>query len=140
MNMRILHIGIAFAVAVACFADTVTLKNGRTVSGTYLGGTARQVRVEVGDNIQTLNISDIARIEFGSGSSVSAAPATPDEVRPTLRRAEASSEEARPPLRRSDSNVLRPSPNSAPAPADSARGTVELPSGTNLVVRMIDAV
>ena len=140
--MRNLHIGIAFAVAAAtCFADTITLKNGRTVNGTYLGGNARQVRVEVGDNIQTLNVSDISRIDFGGGAAVSAAPVTPDEGRPTFRRAEAPAEDVRPTLRRSDTNVLRPTSAPAPPPAAaSSRGTVELPAGTNLVVRMIDAV
>jgi hypothetical protein len=123
--MRILHIGIALAVATACFADTVTLKNGRSVHGTYLGGNARQVRVEVGDSIQTLNVSDISRIDFGGGAPVSANPVSPDEDRPTLRR--------------TDSNVLRPSP-SPPQPTAPSRGLVELPAGTNLVVRMIDGV
>jgi hypothetical protein len=28
-------------------ADTLTLKDGRTVHGTYLGGTSRQVKMEI---------------------------------------------------------------------------------------------
>lgn len=45
-------------------ADTITLKSGRVIQGTYLGGTARQVRVDTGDQIQTLNVTDVSRIEF----------------------------------------------------------------------------
>jgi hypothetical protein len=33
------------------YADTLTLKGGKTVDGTYLGGTARQIRMAVGDNV-----------------------------------------------------------------------------------------
>src|ERR1039458_10267787 len=44
-----------------------------------------------------------------------------------------SSDEDRPVLRRSDSAMQ-------PAPASAATGTMELPAGTNLVVRMIDGV
>src|SRR5689334_14844185 len=87
--MRLLQIGIALAIATtACFADTITLKNGRTLNGTYLGGTARQVRVEVGDEIQTVNVSDISRIEFGggSGSSANSAGWPQQDDRPNLRR------------------------------------------------------
>ena len=56
--MRLLHIGIALALATAGFADTVTLKSGRVINGTYLGGTARQIRVEVADRIETLDVSE----------------------------------------------------------------------------------
>src|SRR5262245_3008104 len=129
--MRLLHIGIAFALATACFADTITLKSGRVINGTYLGGTAREVRVDVGDDIQTVSVSDISRIDFSGGAAQ--APGN----RPTLRR-EAPPEDARPTLRRPEGNVMRPDA-AAPAAA-STRSPVDLPAGTNLVVRMIDAV
>src|SRR6478735_6240391 len=77
--MRLLQIGIAFALATAGFADTVTLKSGRVLNGTYLGGTARQVRVEVGDRVETLDVSEVSRIEFGGLEA-----AVPE--RPQLRR------------------------------------------------------
>ena len=72
--MRLLHVGIALSLATAAFADTVTLKNGRVIEGTYLGGSARQVRVEVGDQIRTLDVGEIDRIEFGG-------PAAPPRAR-----------------------------------------------------------
>ena len=57
MALRLLQIGIAFAIATtACFADTITLKSGRVLNGTYLGGSAREVRVET-DPTQTVNVS-----------------------------------------------------------------------------------
>ena len=63
--MRLIYAGIALACATLGFADTITLKNGRVINGTYLGGTARTVRVDDGINVRTLDVSDILRIEFG---------------------------------------------------------------------------
>jgi hypothetical protein len=113
--MRLISFGSALMLAVVGLADTVTLKSGRVIHGNYLGGTARQVRLDAGDRIETLDVSDITKIEF------SGAAETPPraENRPVLRR----------------ENVMNPDP--APAPA---RGPVELPAGTNLVVRLIDGV
>jgi hypothetical protein len=88
------------ALATAGFADTVTLKNGRVINGTYLGGTARQIRVDMGDRIETLDVSNVARIEFGGV----AATTQDDDRRPTLHRAEGSGSDSssdRPSLRRS---------------------------------------
>ena len=174
--MRLHYAGIVLAIATTGaiatigFADTITMKNGRVINGTYLGGTARQVKVEVNDDIQTLNVSDVARIEFSGG--MASAPQRDD--RPTLRRSAGSGSDDRPTLRRSDGNVseerptdrptlrrsddnvsedrpterptlrrtegnvLRPSDETAPPPV--RRSEVELPAGTNLVVRMIDGV
>ena len=161
--MRLQYAGIVLAIATIGFADTITLKNGRVINGTYLGGTARQVKVEVNDDIQTLNVSDVARIEFSGG--MASAPQRDDrptlrrsagsgsddrptlrrsdgnvsEDRPTLRRSDDNVSEERPTLRRTEGNVLRPSDETAPPPPVQ-RSEVELPAGTNLVVRMIDAV
>lgn len=131
--MRLIYVGIALALATACFADTVTLKNGRVINGTYLGGSPRQIRVDMGDRIETLDVSSVARIEFGGA----AATVQDDDRRPTLHRAEGSgsdssgdrpvlrgsgsagSSDDRPTIRRADSSdssddrpVLRRSDNS----------------------------
>lgn len=157
--MRLIHFGIVFALATAGMADTIVLKNGRVINGTYLGGSPRQVRVEIGDQIQTFEISDIARIDFGGVVAMQsprgddrrptlhrADNADATDNRPTLRRADNAApadDPDRPVLRRSDNtvnegNVFRPDAN--PAPAAPPREPVNLPAGTNLVVRMIDPV
>jgi hypothetical protein len=113
--MRLLHIAVAFVAAAVCLADTITLKDGRVIQGTYLGGSARQVRVGIGDQIQTLDVTDVARIEFGDGAPV-AEPAPPPVAREE-RREERRDESPQPP-------VLG----------------ITLPAGTSFVIRMIDAV
>ncbi len=132
--MRLLPLAIAVLTATAGFADTVTLRDGTVLNGTYLGGTARQVRMEVGDQIRTLEISEITRIDFGTVVPIAApAPAPPPAA------AAAPAQSDRPVLRRSDT-VMRPS---APPPATTTAansGPVELPAGTNIDIRMIDGV
>jgi hypothetical protein len=103
------------------FADTLTLKDGRTINGTYLGGSSRQVRMEVGDSIQTFEIDRIAGIQFGSGTAAPAVrPADPPRPQPRER-----------------VNVFRPDTSSE---TTASRSGIELPAGTVLAVRMIDPV
>ena len=125
------------------FADTITLKNGRVINGTYLGGTARTIRVDDGNNVQTLDVSEIQRIEFGSDGSDDVArfgsrpQQSADAAARRVLQFQRGYDNDRPVLRRPE-NVMRPR-SSAPAPrAVAASGT--LPAGTNLVIRMIDAV
>ncbi|MFB3827109.1 MAG: hypothetical protein ACE15B_10085 [Bryobacteraceae bacterium] len=126
--MRIVPAMLAVLLACSAMADTLKLRSGRVVAGTYLGGTARQVRMEVGDRIETFDIGDVASIEFGAPAS---APAPAAVTAPAPR-----------PREVSESNVLRPEPVIAPAPVAAVRtpGSTELPAGTNIVVRMIDGI
>jgi hypothetical protein len=120
--MRVFNCGIALICAAGFvamgFADTITMKSGKTINGTYLGGTARTVRVDLGDSVESVDVSDIVRIEFG-GEPVRQAP---------------------PPPRSNSGNVFRP--EAAPPPQQRARmeGGATLPAGTSFVIRMIDAV
>jgi hypothetical protein len=80
--MRLLYIGLSLACVLAAMAsDTVTLKNGRVVTGTYLGGSSREVKLDVGDRLQTLDVEEIASIQFGSAPDA-AAPAASRTVLP----------------------------------------------------------
>jgi hypothetical protein len=92
----------------------VTFRDGHTVTGSFLGGDTRSIRVAVGDRVENYPIGDITDISFGGPNS--AAPARREEPRPEVRR-----EEPRPERR-----------------ADSAGPT--LASGTVLTVRMVDSV
>ena len=146
MFMRLIYAGIAFSCATFAFADTITLKNGRVINGTYLGGTARTVRVDDGVNVRTLDVSDVVRIEFSGSSYESSRNAGGSSNGPTLRRRpestsnDADSDQDRPVLRRNPSpeNVMRPEASAPPPPPAMVSGT--LPAGTNLVIRMIEAV
>jgi hypothetical protein len=94
-------------------ADTLTLRSGKVVTGTYLGGTARQVRMDTGDEVRTFDIGAVASVVFEEQKAAAAAP--PQAPRRTA--------------------ILRPD-----ASETAAKRSVEVPSGTTLTIRMIDAV
>jgi hypothetical protein len=167
--MRLIYAGIALACAATLgFADTITLKNGRVINGTFLGGTARTVRIDDGINVRTIDVSDILRIDFSgnygdsssrnsggysNGPTLRRAPgssSTDSGSGPTLRRADTSSsndpdsDPDRPILHRNTDNVMRPdasasvSGSTSQAAPASVSGT--LPAGTNITIRMIESV
>ncbi|MGE5567737.1 MAG: hypothetical protein ACM3S5_01755 [Rhodospirillales bacterium] len=116
MKFRIAAV-IAVAACIAS-ADTLTLRDGRTIEGSYLGGTARQIRFAVGDVIQTFSVSDVQSIRFEDQATApaAAAPAAPAAER----------------------RILKPA---ATAPVATAPVSAsEIPAGTNITIRMIDDV
>ncbi len=110
---------LALAAAGFVFADTVTFRDGKTVRGTFLGGTARQIRVEVRGEIQTYDIGDVRGLTF-SDDAVSAPPPP-----------------APPPQAMIQTYPPQPAPR--PNPAAYADGSV-IPAGAPITVRMVDAV
>lgn len=122
------YVAVAALILSVSFADTLTLRSGRVVSGSYLGGDSRQIRMAVGERIDTFQVADVVRIEFGSlaaATDVAPPAADPNAVR--------AAETAR-----SDGRTLRTDRN-PPASSTGARG-FEIPAGTTLTVRMIDPV
>jgi hypothetical protein len=115
--MRLFCFAFTLTFAAIGLADTVVMKDGRAIRGTYLGGSPRQVKIEVGDQIQTLDIGDISRIEFTQ--SAASAP--------------------EPPSSRNALVSVPPSADLAPPPPPSYGG-VQLSAGTNIVVRTIDGI
>jgi outer membrane lipoprotein SlyB len=112
--MRLLHIAVAFVAVTLAFGDTIIMRDGRVLHGNYLGGTPRQVKIESGDQIQTLDVADIARIEFGGSAPMVSGQAPPREERREVLGDE----------RHDDRRMMG----------------ITLQAGTNLVVRTIDAV
>lgn len=94
-------------------ADTLELKDGRVLQGRYLGGTQAVLRFEVEGNVQAFSVNEVVAVTFthGPGNSAVAAP---------------------PP----------PTPAAAPAPVAQIApgGSITIPAGQSLLVRMIDSV
>ena len=136
--MRVWHLcGLMAVLAVAGYADTLTLRSGRVVNGTYLGGSARQIRMEVADRIETFDVTDVASVSFGAPATAAPAPAAPARAVTASTPAVAAPAPAPAPQ---TSNVFRPDPAPAPAAAPASTAGTEIPAGTDIVVRMIDAV
>jgi hypothetical protein len=51
-----------------CLGDTLTLRGGGTVEGTFLGGDARTIRMLVGEKVETFGVADVASIAFGGAA------------------------------------------------------------------------
>ena len=98
-------------------ADILELKNGTILNGKYVGGTAGTLRFDAGTGMQVIPTSQIIALTFTtSGGVASAQP------------------QAAPP-------PARPVPTTpAPPPAQSQPQTITLPTGTMLLVRMMDSI
>jgi hypothetical protein len=99
-------------------ADTVILKNGDRLQGTFLGGTARQIRLDTPNGQQTIEIERVESIRFDDSSTPAAS------ARPEMRRAPVQADSA-------------PRDYQSPQPALSG---LTIPADTLIEVRMIDSV
>ena len=129
-----------FCFLSAALADSLTLKSGRVVEGTYLGGTAREIRMEVGDRIETFGVDQVSGLQFqaarsGQGNSFdNGAQSAPPPAPPP---------QAPPPFSsQTQGNVFQPEPNNGgvPVPSGNFSSGIEIPAGTPITVRMIDSV
>ena len=111
--MRILATFAALALFVAtASADTLRLKDGSTVDGTFLGGDSREVKfLSSNGSVKSYSVNEVAAIGFGN-EPVTAAVTAPEP--PSQRRAVRTETEK--------------------------RGSMAIPAGTVVSVRMIDSI
>jgi hypothetical protein len=109
---RSLVVAICLAVSLAS-ADSLQLKNGSLINGTFMGGTDTEITFQVESSVQEYDVADIASLTFGSET-----PAAHASPRPLS---------------------LRPSEGGAPLGTQVATN-VTIPAGTRISVRTIDAI
>jgi hypothetical protein len=102
---------LVIAIATLCSADSLTLRSGRVVHGQYLGGDARQIRMAVGDRVDSFDVTEVSNLQFGGGEKLSS----------------------------ENSSFAQPVPPPPPAQQNAAYGA-QIPVGTPITVRMIDGV
>ncbi len=121
----------AMLAGVNAFADIVTLKNGRQVSGLIESGNTQEVRIRIEGRTEVIEVDQIQSIRFGAtlaapqASSPAPAPAT---TAPAPVPAGAAPAAARP-----AQAVAAPAPKAAPH-------TITLPTGTGIAVRTIERI
>ncbi|HLI85902.1 MAG TPA: hypothetical protein VKV17_18455 [Bryobacteraceae bacterium] len=115
------------------FADVITLKDGRQISGTIETGNTQEIRIQAGGSSQAIAVSGIQSIKFGVSETAPPPPAA------------AVSKPAPPPVAVAQQTppprpATRPAAPATPSkePADSQ--TVTLPIGTEIAVRTIDRI
>jgi hypothetical protein len=110
-------IGLVCATGLLLSADTLVLRNGATVQGTYIGGDARQVRIDQNGNVRSYDIGQVQSVIF-SDSGYQPPP----------------SSSSYPQSPRGSNNAS----NYSPPPPQSAGITI--PIDTQVKIRMIDSV
>src|SRR6266852_5723012 len=70
--MRILS--ALLLIASVGLADTITFRDGHTVTGSFVGGDARSIRVAVGDRVETYSVADVSGISFAGAAQAIAPP------------------------------------------------------------------
>jgi hypothetical protein len=119
------HLSVLLLLANCGLADTVMFRDGHQVSGSFLGGDSRTIRMAVGDHVDTIPLADINRIVFGDSGQALAPPVYRDQPPPP------------PPAARNDNFPARR--DDFPPRRDDFDGPV-IPSGTVLTIRMVDSV
>ncbi len=111
-------IALGLFLAGAATADTLELKDGRVLKGKYLGGTQAVLRFELNGEVQAFSTIDIVALTFTGGPRSSAPAPAPAAAMP-----------------------LAPAPAPvASVPSANQDGSVTIPAGQSLLVRMIDGV
>jgi hypothetical protein len=60
--------------AAAGRADTLTLRDGQVVKGTYMGGTERTIKMRVDDATRSFDVSDVSKLEFTPPAPIASSP------------------------------------------------------------------
>jgi hypothetical protein len=70
---------LILGVSALASADTLTLRSGEVVQGTYLGGTAREIRMDLNGAVRTYDIGQILSVTF-SDPAYQAPPPPPPQA------------------------------------------------------------
>jgi hypothetical protein len=138
---------VAVCLAGIAPADTLELKNGQIVQGQFVGGSPLNIRFRVNGQEQVFATKDVLNIGFSETTDASNAAATPQP-------APADAPATAPAPVAAANAVPAPPVSSTPAPSNSPQestqpGTqpgaatmqaVTIPTGTSVLVRMIDGV
>lgn len=116
-----LKLRFIFPIALLCllasgaWGDSLQLKNGSLIKGKYLGGAESEISFQVGSSVQRYAVGDVASITFEDSGSPSAQSDTPQ--------------------------LAPPQPRPEPIARNTyGANTVNVPSGTTIMIRTIDAV
>jgi hypothetical protein len=126
-------------LASAAWADSLELKNGSLIKGTYMGGSENQINFRVGSSIQQYDVADVVALKFESSetsrSNNERGFGTRDD-RDSRRNHDLQKDDSP----RDDSQRDREAPPQQRRQSYSSSSNVTVPMGTRLMVRTIDAI
>ena len=121
-----------FAIfAVPAFSDTLVLKSGEKVSGFFEGGSARVVKFRTSDGlVKDYDILSVQQIQFGEDKTATTSSSSSTTTASRLTNSTSND----PRLLPSNERVTRPTSSNA------ANTAWTIPTGSKIVIRMIDGV
>ena len=155
---------ISFSLpALSAFADTLELKNGSVIQGTFISASAAQISFRVGPRLQHYAVAEVISVKFDPdliGSAHYRSYAAPSQRSLTAQplnntsaphpsnysTAPSLSNNAPVPPPSNDTPAPQPANNAPPPPAQvssapvGAGSGINLPVGTRLIIRMVDGV
>ena len=130
-------IAVFAILAIAAFADTLVLKSGEKISGFFEGGSARVIKFRTSDGVvKDYDLFSVQQIQFGDDKTASSPSSTSSTTASTSTSNSAATRPstADPRLLPSTERVTRPTSNNA------ANTAWTIPTGSKIVIRMIDSV
>ena len=126
----------AMLAGVSAFADVVTLKDGRQISGVIESGNTQEVRIQTAGRTEVVAVDQIQSIRFGAQEAAPALPSTSTPPPSAVPRAPAAVAPTTPP----PASVPAAAPSVQRATAPAASRSITLPIGTEIAVRTIDRI
>ena len=123
-------------LAAPAFSDTLVLRNGEKISGYFEGGSPRVIKFRTSDGVvKDYDLLSVQQIQFGdekTASSPNSSNATPSSSNAATSRSATSGADPR--LLPGNERVTRP------ASTNAANTGWTIPTGSKIVIRMIDSV
>jgi hypothetical protein len=130
-------IAVFALLAIPAFADTLVLKSGEKISGFFEGGSARVIKFRTSDGVvKDYDLFSVQQIQFGEDKTASSPSSTSSAASSTSASSSAATRTntADPRLLPSTDRVTRPTSSNA------ANTAWTIPTGSKVVIRMIDSV
>ena len=129
-------------------ADTLIMRNGNRVIGTFVSGDNRSIRVNVGGHVNTYNLNDVDTIQFDGSQGNYAPNASNPNPSSSYPSNSGNGGNYNPPPQQGNypssgdpsSNPNYSSTNGGYAASGQSANSLPVPSGTQIVVRLIDPV
>ncbi len=123
-------IAVVALLAVPAFSDTLVMKNGERISGLFEGGSARVIKFRTSDGVvKDYDLLNVQQIQFGEEKTTTSTSSSSSSA--TTSRSNNSSD---PRLLPGNARVTQPTSSNA------ANTAWTIPTGSKIVIRMIDSV
>ncbi len=141
-------IALCLLAAGPVFSDLLVLKNGEKITGYYEGGSARVIKFRAGDgSVKDYDILAVQQLQFGEDKTATTSPTPSTSTQPVTRSSSSTPATPAAPAATSqpsagDGPRLRSSTErvTQPTSPNAANTAWTIPTGSQLVVRMIDSI